>query len=299
MTNDVRRRAVLRWAIAPVTAVMLAACGSSSSSSASNASGTTGPANPDVILATTTSTQDSGLLDALIPAFEKSTGYKVKTVAVGTGAALKMGQQGNADVLMVHAPSQEETFMAGGYGVDRRLAAHNYFLIVGPKSDPAKIATATTAAEAFKRIATAKATFISRGDGSGTETKEKGIWKKAGIAPSGSWYLKSGQGMGATLQITSQKQGYTITDDSTFLANAPVLQLASLVKGDPFLLNVYHVIAVNAAKWPKVNAAGAKAFEDYVTSTAGQSLIADFGKDKTGGEPLFVADFGKNEADLK
>ena len=299
LPHGLRRRSVLRWAVVPVAALALAACGSSSSGTTSSATTAPKPANPDLILATTTSTQDSGLLDALVPAFEKASGYKVKTVAVGTGAALKMGQQGNADVLMVHAPSQEETFVTDGFGVDRRLVAHNYFLVVGPKSDPAKIATSTTAADAFKKIAAAKATFVSRGDGSGTETKEKAIWKKAGLTPSGSWYIKSGQGMGATLQITSQKQGYTMADNSTFLANAPTLQLTSLVKGDPFLLNIYHVISVNPTKWPKVNIAGAKAFEDYVTSAAGQSLIAGFGKDKTGGEPLFVADYGKNEADLK
>jgi tungstate transport system substrate-binding protein len=210
-----------------------------------------------------------------------------------------MWQQGNADVLLVHAPSSEKTFMDGGYGVDRRLVAHNYFLIVGPASDPAKVASAATAADALKKIASAKAPFVSRGDGSGTETKELAIWSKTGITPKGQpWYLQSGQGMGATLQIASEKQGYTLTDDATFLASASKLKLTSLVKGDPFLLNVYHVISVNPAKWPKVNSAGAKAFGDYLTQPAGQSLIGGFGTAKYG-KPLFTADAGKSETELK
>ena len=189
--------------------------------------------------------------------------------------------------------------MDGGYGVDRRLVAHNYFLVVGPTADPAGIGTAKTATEAFTKIAAAKATFVSRGDGSGTETKELAIWEKAGVTPKGqAWYLQSGQGMGATLQIASQKQAYTLADNATLTANASKLKLTSLVKGDPFLLNIYHVISVNPAKWPKVNSVGAKAFTDFVTSSAGQELIAGFGKAKYG-QPLFVADAGKNEADVK
>ena len=292
-----------RWAVVSLAAALaLSAC--SSATSSPSASSTTAtpvpvPATPALILATTTSTQDSGLLDALVPAFEKATGYQVKTVAVGTGQALTMGQQGNADVLLVHAPASEKTFMDAGYGVDRRLVAHNYFLVVGPSADPAGIGSAKTATEAFTKIAAAKATFVSRGDGSGTETKELAIWKTANVTPKGqAWYLQSGQGMGATLQIASEKQGYTLTDDATFTANTSKLQLTSLVQGDPTLLNIYHVITVNPAKWPKVNSVGAKAFADYVTSSAGQELIGTFGKDKFG-QALFVADEGKNEADLK
>jgi tungstate transport system substrate-binding protein len=285
------------------TALCLAALALSACSTATPASTPAStppvPATPALILATTTSTQDSGLLDELVPAFQKATGYVVKTVAVGTGQALTMGQQGNADVLLVHAPSSEKTFMDGGFGVDRLLVAHNYFLIVGPKSDPAGIASAKTANEAFAKIAAAKATFVSRGDGSGTETKELAIWKAKNITPKGqAWYIQSGQGMGATLQIASEKQGYTITDNATFIANTSKLQLTSLVQGDPSLLNIYHVISVNPAKWPKVNSVGAKAFSDYVTSSAGQDLIGGFGKAKYG-QALFVADAGKNEADLK
>lgn len=296
-----RRLRATRWAVVSLAAALaLSACsGATSSPTADTTTSAPAPATPALILATTTSTQDSGLLDELVPAFEKATGYQVKTVAVGTGQALTMGQQGNADVLLVHAPSAETKFMDGGHGVDRRLVAHNYFLVVGPTADPAGIGTAKTATEAFTKIAAAKATFVSRGDGSGTETKELAIWKKAGVTPKGqAWYLQSGQGMGATLQIASQKQAYTLTDDATFAANASKFELASLVKGDPFLLNIYHVISVNPAKWPKVNSVGAKAFADFVTSSAGQELIAGFGKAKYG-QPLFVADAGKNEADVK
>ena len=296
-----QRLRATRWAVVSIAAALaLSACsGATSSPTADTTTSAPAPATPALILATTTSTQDSGLLDELVPAFEKATGYQVKTVAVGTGQALTMGQQGNADVLLVHAPAKETTFMDGGYGVDRRLVAHNYFLVVGPAADPAGIRTAKTATEAFTKIAAAKATFVSRGDGSGTETKELAIWEKAGVTPKGqAWYLQSGQGMGATLQIASQKQAYTLADNATFTANASKLKLTSLVKGDPFLLNIYHVISVNPAKWPKVNSVGAKAFTDFVTSSAGQELIAGFGKAKYG-QPLFVADAGKNEADVK
>jgi tungstate transport system substrate-binding protein len=289
-----------RWAAVSLAAALaLSACSGATSPTAGTTTSAPAPATPALILATTTSTQDSGLLDELVPAFEKATGYQVKTVAVGTGQALTMGKQGNADVLLVHAPASETTFMDGGYGVDRRLVAHNYFLVVGPPADPARIGTAKTASEAFTKIAAAKATFVSRGDGSGTETKELAIWKKAGVTPKGQpWYLQSGQGMGATLQIASQKQAYTLTDDATLTANTSKLQLTSLVKGDPFLLNIYHMISVNPAKWPKVNSVGAKAFSDFVTSSSGQELIAGFGKAKYG-QPLFVADAGKDEADVK
>jgi tungstate transport system substrate-binding protein len=294
-----RRLRAKRWAVVSLAAAFaLSACSGATSSPTADAT-RSAPATPALILATTTSTQDSGLLDELVPAFEKATGYQVKTVAVGTGQALTMGQQGNADVLLVHAPAKETTLMDGGYGVDRRLVAHNYFLVVGPTDDPAGIGTAKTATEAFTKIAAAKGTFVSRGDGSGTETKEMAIWEKVGVTPKGqAWYLQSGQGMGATLQIASQKQAYTLADDATFTANTANLKLTSLVKGDPFLLNIYHVISVNPAKWPKVNSVGAKAFADFVTSSAGQELIAGFGKAKYG-QPLFVADAGKNEADVK
>lgn len=256
-----------------------------------------GPKNPDLILATTTSTQDSGLLDVLIPAFEKDSGYKVKVVAVGSGAALQMGQQGNADVLLVHSPTAEKTYMDGGFGIDRRLVMHNDFIIVGPSADPAGIKGTTTALDAFTKIANAQATFISRGDQSGTNTMELNLWKKASITPQGGWYVESGQGMGATLQIASEKSAYTLTDRATYLANQSTLSLAILVEGDTALLNVYHVITVNPAKWPKINQAGAKAFADYLVSKKGQDLIGKYGVDKYG-QQLFIPDANKTDADL-
>ena len=276
-----------------------AASPSQASAAASVAAAAASPVGfTDLILATTTSLQDSGLLDILVPAFEKASGYTVKPVAVGTGQALTMGQQGNADVLFVHAPTQEQTFMDAGWGVDRRLVAHNYFWIVGPAADPAGISGTTSAVDAFKKIAASRATFISRGDNSGTNTKELALWKSAGITPAGSWYVQSGQGMGPTLQIASEKGGYTLTDTATFLANQSRLTLQALVKSDTSLINIYSVIAVNPAKWPKVNAAGAKAFEDFVTGTAGQQIIAGFGTDKYG-LALFTPDAGKDYGSLK
>ena len=256
-----------------------------------------GPKNPDLILATTTSTQDSGLLDDMIPVFEKDTGYKVKVVAVGSGAALQMGQEGNADVLLVHSPSAEKTYMDGGFGVDRRLVMHNDFIIVGPAADPAGIKGVATAVEAFTKIAAAKAQFISRGDKSGTNTMELGLWKKASLTPEGDWYVESGQGMGATLKIASEKGAYTLTDRATYLANKATLSLEILVEGDNALLNVYHVISVNPDKWPKVNKDGAKAFADFFTSKKGQDLIGKFGADKYG-QALFTPDAGKTDAEL-
>jgi tungstate transport system substrate-binding protein len=254
----------------------------------------------NLILATTTSTQDSGLLDVLVPLFEKQTGYKVKTVAVGTGAALKLGQDGNADVLLVHAPSQEKTFMAGDYGVDRRLVMHNDFIIVGPTADPAKIKGTAAAVDAFKAIAAAKSPFISRGDNSGTQTEELAIWKQAAITPdpkADSWYISAGQGMGATLKLASEKAAYTLSDRATYLAQKANLSLDVLVQGDKSLLNVYHVITVNPAKYPKTNVAGAKAFEDFITSADTQKVIGTFGVDKYG-QQLFFPDATKTDADL-
>lgn len=251
----------------------------------------------DLILATTTSTQDSGLLDVLIPAFEQATGYKVKTVAVGSGAALKLGTEGNADVLLVHSPAAEKDYMAAGSGTDRRLVMHNSFLIVGPADDPAGIKGMTSAADAFKKIADTGSTFVSRGDGSGTEAKELGYWKKLGITPDPAWYVQSGQGMGATLQVASEKKGYTLTDIATWASAKDKLQLAALVDKDPSLLNIYHVIDVNPATWPKVNAAGAKAFEDWIVSPEAQAMIGAFGQD-TYGMQLFVPDAGKSEDSL-
>lgn len=251
------------------------------------------PKVAEVILATTTSTQDSGLLDYLIPEFEKQTGYKIKTIAVGTGQALEMGKRGEADVLLTHAPSSEKPLVDDKSVTNYQLVMHNDFIIVGPANDPAGVKSAKTAEDAFKAIAAKKATFISRGDKSGTNTKELGLWKAAGMEkPSGTWYQESGQGMGATLKIASEKAAYTLTDRATYLAQKANLKLEILNQGSKALLNIYHVMQVNPEKYTKVNAEGAKAFVDFMVNPATQKLIADFGKDKYG-EALFYADAGK------
>lgn len=252
----------------------------------------------NIILATTTSTQDSGLLDVLIPIFEKQTGYFVKTIAVGSGQAMAMGQKGEADVLLVHSPDTEEKFVAEGYGINRRLVMHNDYIIVGPSTDPAKIKGAKPTVEAFRKIASAGALFLSRGDNSGTHSKEKSIWKAANINPEGQkWYQQTGLGMGQTLNITSEKNGYTLADRGTYLALKKNLHLDILVEGDAILLNIYHVIEVNPAKWPKVNAPGAKACADFMVSKPVQDIVKTFGVEKFG-SPLFFPDAGKKEEEL-
>ena len=252
----------------------------------------------NIILATTTSTQDSGLLDFLLPVFEKKTGYFVKTIAVGSGQAMAMGQKGEADVLLVHSPAAEKKFVAEGYGVNRRLVMHNDFIIVGPSEDPAKIKGLKSSAESFKKIASAQALFLSRSDKSGTHVKEMDIWKAAGITPEGAkWYQQTGLGMGETLNVAAEKKGYTLTDRGTYLALKKNLGLDILVEEDAILLNIYHVIEVNPAKWPKVNTAGAKAFSDFMVSKGTQDIIRTFGLDKFG-SPLFFPDAGKKEEEL-
>jgi tungstate transport system substrate-binding protein len=251
-----------------------------------------------VILATTTSTQDSGLLDVLVPAFERETGYFVKTISVGSGQALAMARKGEADVLLVHSPAEEEKLVADGFGVNRRVVMHNDFVVVGPPRDPAGIRGASTAKEAFARIAATGAPFLSRGDESGTHAREKTLWKAAGIDPETQrWYQQTGLGMGDTLNIASEKGAYTLADRGTYLARnkARPLELAILVQGEAKLLNVYHVVEVNPARWPKVNAAGARAFSDFVVSSRAQEIIGRFGVDKVG-SPLFVPDAGKKDA---
>lgn len=243
----------------------------------------------EIILATTTSTQDSGLLDGLVPTFEEQTGYRVKTIAVGSGQALRLGAEGEADVLLVHSPEAEAEFMAAGHGIDRRLVMHNEFVIVGPPDDPAGIRGLASAEEALARIAAAEALFISRGDDSGTHARERKLWQEAGIVPGGRWYQETGQGMGQTLIIASQKGGYTLTDRGTYLAQRRNLELEVLVEGDPGLFNVYHVIVVNPAKHPRINAEGARAFAQFITSTQAQEVIRSFGAERFG-EPLFTPD---------
>ena len=256
------------------------------------------PKQRNIILATTTSTQDSGLLDKLIPIFEKETGYFVKTIAVGSGQAMKMGEKGEADVMLVHSPDAEKKFIEQGYGINRRLVMHNDFLIVGPGADPAKIKGVKSSADALKKIASANALFLSRGDNSGTHAKEKTLWKKAGINPDGQkWFQETGLGMGQTLNVAAEKKGYTLTDRGTYLAIQKNLGMEILTEGDAALLNIYHVIEVNSAKWPKANAEGAKAFSDFMVSKSTQNIIKTFGVDQYG-SPLFFPDAGKKVEDL-
>nr|WP_254388492.1 substrate-binding domain-containing protein [Thermanaeromonas sp. C210] len=256
-------------------------------------------AKKPVILATTTSTMDTGLLDVLIPLFEKETGYTVKPHGVGTGQALAMGEQGNADVLLVHAPEDEKKLVDKGVVINRQLVMHNDFVIVGPPEDPAGVKEAGSSAEAFRRIATQEALFVSRGDDSGTHKKEKAIWSQAGIQPSGRWYQEAGAGMGQTLNIASEKGGYTLTDRGTYLALRKNLKLDILLEGEKSLLNIYHVMQVNPDKFPdlEINSEGAKAFIDFLLAPETQKIIGDFGKDKYG-QPLFFPDAGKDENSL-
>jgi tungstate transport system substrate-binding protein len=239
------------------------------------------------------------LLDVLIPLFEAETGFTVQTVAVGSGQAMQMGQEGNADVLLVHSPSAEKTFMSDGWGKDRVLIMHNDFVLVGPASDPAKV-KGMSPADAFKAIATAETPFVARADKSGTSTKELGIWVKTDVDPATikpTWYIETGQGMGASLTIASEKGAYILTDRATYLATKDKLQLEILVEGNKTLLNVYHVITVNPDKWPKANYDGAVAFMKFMTERSTQDVIAKFGVDKFG-QALFFPDADKTDADL-
>ena len=247
-----------------------------------------------VILATTTSTQDSGLLDVLVPLFEKKTGYTVKPIAVGTGQALAMAARGEADAVLVHAPELELNYLKEGSLINRRLVMHNDFILVGPPADPAGIKGIKKAAEAFRKIAEGRARFVSRGDQSGTHAKEMALWKVVGITPRGDWYIEAGQGMGATLTIASEKGAYTLTDRATYLAFKKRIQLAALLEGDAPLLNIYHVMEVKSAQQRKVNQAGGKAFADFLVSPEAQAVIRTFGVEKYR-EPLFFPDAGKPE----
>jgi len=244
----------------------------------------------ELILATTTSTQDSGLLDVLVPMFEDQYDYKVKTIAVGSGQALELGAKGEADVILAHSPKAEEDFMAAGNGESREAVMHNDFIIVGPTDDPAGIAYAGSAAEAMALIAEAEAPFISRGDESGTHSKELSLWAAAELEPTGNgWYQETGQSMGATLNVASEKQGYTLTDRGTFLAQKEHLNLVVLSEGDKALFNNYHLIVVNPDAHDKVNAEAARDFASFILSAETQDVIRNFGVD-TYGEPLFIPD---------
>jgi tungstate transport system substrate-binding protein len=255
------------------------------------------PAQQEIIFATTTSVQDTGLLDVIVPIFEKESGHRVKAVAVGTGQALALAGRGEADVVLAHAPDTEKKYIADGTLVNRRLVMHNTFLLAGPAADPAKIKGITKAVDALKKIAGAKATFVSRGDDSGTHKLEKKLWEQASLKPAGEWYLEAGQGMGRTLSIAGEKQAYLISDRATYLAFQKTTGLVVLLEGDPAFLNVYHVLEVNPEKFPKVNAKGGKVFADFLLSPTVQNTLKTFGVDKFG-EALFHPDAGRTEAEL-
>jgi len=238
-------------------------------------------------MSTTTSTENSGLLSVLLPPFEKANNVKVDVIAVGTGKALKLGENGDVDVVFVHARPAEDKFVADGHGIDRRDVMYNDFIIIGPKGDPDGLKKAKTAVDAFKALSKGKADFISRGDDSGTNKKEKRLWKAAGITPKGKWYIEAGQGMGTVLQMAFQKKAYTMTDRGTYLAFADKIDLIILFQGDDALFNPYGIIAVNPKKYPKVNYKMAKKFIDYVTGPQGQQIIGDY---KKNGKQLFFPD---------
>ena len=248
----------------------------------------------NVILSTTTSTQDSGLLDVLVPLFEKKSGYSVKTVSVGTGQALELAAKGEADVALVHAPSLEKKYVADGKLLNRRLVMYNDFILLGPANDPAQIKSTKSSAEAMKRIAASANRFVSRGDNSGTHNLEKSLWKQAGIDPKGAWYIESGQGMGATLGIANDRNSYTITDRATYLAFRKRVTLAILLEGDRPLLNIYSVMEVNPANGPRINTAGGKNFADFMVAPETQAVIKSFGVEKFG-QPLFIPVAGMRE----
>lgn len=274
-----------RIAVALVFLLSLTACG-----------GTEPAAERSLILATTTSTQDSGLLDELLPTFTADTGWQVKPVAVGSGQAIELGRRGEADVLLVHSPSAEEEFVAEGTAGERRLVMHNDFVLVGPAADPAGIRD-VPAAEAMAKIAAAGAGFVSRGDESGTHAREKQLWDKNGIVPSGQWYRSTGQGMGATLTVASETSSYTLADRATFLSQQDNLDLEMLNEGDKALLNIYHVIELTQRAGDRVQPDGAKAFADWMLGEQAQKMIGEFGAEEFG-QPLFMPDAGKDVATL-
>ncbi len=261
------------------------------------AAGTPDPSRArPVVLATTTSTQDSGLLDELVPAFEEAEGYRVKTVAVGSGQAIEMGRRGEADVVLAHSPDAEKELMASGVAGSREVVMHNDFVVVGPEEDPAGVKGAE-AVDAFERISREQAPFVSRGDDSGTHAKELSLWDDAGVTPRGRWYQETGSGMGATLTVAAEKEAYTLADRGTYLSNQQARELALMVDGGPGLLNVYHVIDIDSDAGDRVNAAGGDAFAKWVVSPPAQRIIDSFGRDQYG-EALFTPDAGRSDAEI-
>lgn len=254
-------------------------------------------AGRDVILATTSSTQDSGLLDSLVPRFERLCACRLKTIAVGTGQSLALGARGEADVVLVHAPALERRYVSEGLFINRRLVMSNDFVIVGPGDDPAGVRGLPDVAQVFRRLADGTAPFVSRADSSGTHILELGQWTAAGRVPAGPWYLQVGQGMGAALRVASEKRAYTLTDRGTYLALRDLLALDILYQGSPALLNIYHVMEVNPEVFPRVNGPGARAFADFMVSPGTQGIIRGFGEQRFG-QPLFAPQAGRRETEL-
>lgn len=283
------RKGISVLLICAVAMLLMAGCGNGQSAQKAEEQQ---PAEPQgtIILATTTSTQDSGLLDYLLPEFKNDTGWEVNTIAVGTGKALQMGVDGEADVLLVHARASEDEFMANGDGTLRYDVMYNDFILVGPAADPAGVKECNNViADSLAAIANSQSEFISRGDDSGTHKKELAIWKAAGIEPAGDWYISAGAGMGDVLKMADEKQAYTITDRATYLAMQDSLELEIVCEKDTDMLNPYGVITVNPEKNDQINAEGAKAFADWLVSERGQELIGQFGVEEYG-MPLFTPD---------
>lgn len=251
------------------------------------------PINPILKMATTTSTQDSGLLNELLPAFQKKTGYEVQVTAVGTGKALKLGENGDVDVVLVHARADEDKFVEAGFGDKRYSIMYNDFIFVGPEEDPAKVKDTKTTADALKQIAETKSPFVSRGDDSGTHKMEKKLWEKAGVKPEGEWYREAGQGMGEVLQMSGELKAYTLTDRGTWLATMDKSPLKIVLEGDKTLMNPYGIIAVSQKRYPDVNHAGAQALIDWMISPEGQQAIGNY---KINGQALFTPSADAAEA---
>jgi tungstate transport system substrate-binding protein len=267
----------------------LVGCSSEKQTAAGKGNSTKPQQSTEITLATTTSTQDSGLLEELMPIFVRESGVTVKVVAVGSGQAMELGRRGDADVLLVHSPEAEQKFMDEGYGLKRLAVMHNDFVIVGPAEDSANIKGSRIAADAFKEIAEERGTFISRGDDSGTHKKESEVWRAAGIEPDGNWYISAGVGMAQALRIANEKKAYILSDRATYLALKDELELAVLVEGDDRLLNRYSVITIDPAKHPHVREREATQFADFLISPEGQKAIGDFGVERFG-QSLFVPD---------
>jgi tungstate transport system substrate-binding protein len=271
---------------------MLAVVGGSGQAAAQTA-----PARRDIIVATTTSTTDTSLMDVLVPMFESRSGYRVKLISAGTGQTLTMGARGDADVVLGHAPDLERKYVAEGAFVNHRLVMVNDFVVVGPPADPLKLKGMNRLAEAFRRIAEVQAPFVSRGDQSGTHLRELTLWQKAGVRPAGNWYIQTGQGQGATLNVASERGAYALTDRGTLLALQKRLSLQIVLEKVKPLLNVYHVMEINPARHSQVNHAGGKDFADFLVSPAAQRVIGTFGMEKYG-QPLFVPVAGKSEKEF-